>query len=94
MNLDIAIKERYSCRTYKTKELTELQIRTILDAARHAPSPKNRQPWRFVVLRQKDKDEFLKKNHNPFSNNSIQLLFFWTPMKYFETTNKNGVGIK
>ncbi len=75
MNLDIAIKERYSCRTYKTKELTELQIRTILDAARHAPSPKNRQPWRFVVLRQKDKDEFLKKNHNPFSNNSIQYLY-------------------
>lgn len=75
MNLDIAIKERYSCRTYKSKELTESQIHTILNAARHAPSPKNRQPWRFVVLRQKDKGDFLKKIHNPFSNNSTKYLY-------------------
>lgn len=75
MNLDIAIKERYSCRTYKSKELAESQIRTILNAARHAPSPKNRQPWRFVVLRKKDKDDFLKKNYNSFSNNSTIHLY-------------------
>jgi nitroreductase len=75
MNLDIAIKERYSCRTYKSKELAESQICEILNAAHHAPSPKNRQPWRFVVLRQKDKDNFLKKICNPFSNNSTQYLY-------------------
>ena len=72
MNLDIVIKERYSCRTYKPKELTESQIRTILDAAHQAPSPKNRQPWRFVVLRKKDKDNFLDKNHNSFHDSSIK----------------------
>lgn len=75
MNLDIAIKERYSCRTYKSKKLTESQICEILNAAHHAPSPKNRQPWRFVILRQKDKDNFLKKIRNPFSNNSTQYLY-------------------
>lgn len=75
MNLDIAIKERYSCRTYNSKELTESQIREILNAAHYAPSPKNRQPWRFVILRQKDKDNFLKKIQNPFSNNSTQYLY-------------------
>ena len=73
MNLDIAIKERYSCRTYESKELTESQIRTILGAAHHAPSPKNRQPWRFVVLRKKDKDIFLDKTHNLLYNNSRNL---------------------
>lgn len=75
MELDIAIKERYSCRTYNSKELTESQIHTILNAARHAPSPKNRQPWRFVVLRQKGKEDFLKKIHNFFSENSPEYLY-------------------
>ena len=73
MNLDIAVKGRYSCRTYKSKELTESQIRIILGAAHHAPSPKNRQPWRFVVLRKKDKDIFLDKTHNLLYNNSAYL---------------------
>lgn len=75
MNLDATIKERYSCRTYQSKELTESQIHSILNAARHAPSPKNRQPWRFVVLRKKDKDDFLKKNHNLFLNNLNKYLY-------------------
>ena len=75
MDLDIAIKGRYSCRTYKQKELNESQIHTILNAARHAPSPKNRQPWRFVVLRQKSKNDFLRKIQNSFSNNSSKYLY-------------------
>lgn len=75
MNLDSAIKERHSCRTYKSKELTELQIHTILNAARHAPSPKNRQPWRFIVLRKKEKANFLNKIYNPFSANSTTYLY-------------------
>ncbi len=75
MDLDFAIKERYSCRTYKQKELNESQIRTILNAARHAPSPKNRQPWRFVVLRKKGKNDFLRKIHNSFSNNASKYLY-------------------
>lgn len=74
MNLDAAIKKRFSCRAYKKGKLTELQIREILNAARHAPSPKNRQPWRFVVLQGKSKDDFLKFIHNSFTDK---------PMTYF-----------
>lgn len=60
MYLNDAINGRYSCRKYQPKELTELQIQTILNAACRAPSPKNRQPWRFLVLRKKEKDYFFK----------------------------------
>lgn len=75
MNLDDVIKERISCRSYAQGELTELQLRKILTAACHAPSPKNRQPWRFVVLRKQNKKEFLKIIHNSFSNNSTSYLY-------------------
>ncbi len=59
MNLDMAIKTRCSCRSFKESALTESQIQEILNSARHAPSPKNRQPWRFVVLRKEEKIHFL-----------------------------------
>lgn len=60
MNIDKAIKERVSCRKFQPTKMKEQQLCEILDAARYAPSPKNRQPWRFIVLRGNDKDAFLK----------------------------------
>ena len=70
MNLDDAIKTRFSCRTYSTKELNDLDINKIIDAARYAPSPKNRQPWRFMILRKKEKEEFLKLIQESSSGNT------------------------
>lgn len=67
MNLDQAIAKRVSCRKYQTKKLTETQLKEILNAARYAPSPKNRQPWRFVVLRDESKAAFLELLSNPIS---------------------------
>lgn len=75
MNLDDAIKKRKSCRSYTQRELTESQLRKILTAACYAPSPKNRQPWRFVVLRKQNKKDFLKIIHNSFSDNSTSYLY-------------------
>lgn len=75
MNLDIAIKKRSSCRAYKKGKLTELQIHEILNAARHAPSPKNRQPWRFIVLQGKNKDDFLKYIQDSFHDKSMPCFY-------------------
>ncbi|MBQ1357923.1 MAG: nitroreductase family protein [Oscillospiraceae bacterium] len=50
MVLDI-IKDRRSIRRYTDREVTEEQIREILDAAFWAPTAVNRQEWRFVVVR-------------------------------------------
>lgn len=69
MNVDTAIKKRHSCRKYASKQLTDFQLSEILNAARLAPSPKNRQPWRFLTLRKEHKKEFLEMISESFHAN-------------------------
>jgi nitroreductase len=47
--LDI-IQKRYSCRSYQEKEIEREKLDKIFEAARLAPSAKNFQDWRFVVV--------------------------------------------
>lgn len=51
MDLYEAIKSRYSVRSYLNKPVEQEKLDRILDAARLAPSGSNRQPWKFVVVR-------------------------------------------
>jgi coenzyme F420-0:L-glutamate ligase/coenzyme F420-1:gamma-L-glutamate ligase len=44
------VRGRRSVRAFRPELLTREQIETVLEAARWAPSPHGRQPWRFVVL--------------------------------------------
>ena len=55
--LDEAIRFRRSVREFSAKAVEQTKIMEILEAARHAPSAKNRQPWRFVVLNRAKKEE-------------------------------------
>ncbi len=45
-----AIRKRYSCRSYQEKSIERAKLDTILEAARLAPSARNLQDWRFVVV--------------------------------------------
>ncbi len=45
-----AIRKRYSCRAYQQKSIEPDKLDTILEAARLAPSARNMQDWRFVVV--------------------------------------------
>lgn len=54
MNVFDAIKERYSVRSYKDKPIANKDLTRILEAARLAPSARNIQEWRFVVVKDKD----------------------------------------
>lgn len=45
------LRARRSVRRYTEAPVTAAEVRALIDAARHAPSPHNVQPWRFVVLR-------------------------------------------
>lgn len=47
--LDV-IKRRYSVRSYLNKPVEKEKINAILEAARLAPSAKNFQDWRFIVV--------------------------------------------
>jgi nitroreductase len=51
MNVLEAIKTRRSVRKYKPQEIPVGDLKEILKAAQLAPSAGNRQPWRFVVVR-------------------------------------------
>jgi nitroreductase len=49
-----AISRRYSCRSYRDKGIEQDKLDCILEAARLAPSAKNTQDWRFVVVMDRD----------------------------------------
>lgn len=49
-DLATLLKGRRSVRTYQARPVARELIEQVLEAARWAPSPHGRQPWRFVVL--------------------------------------------
>ncbi|UCG66504.1 MAG: nitroreductase family protein [Deltaproteobacteria bacterium] len=52
------VKGRRMCRNFKPDPIPEGAVEQILDAARHAPSGANSQPWEFVVItKQETKDK-------------------------------------
>ena len=57
MELFQAIRERRSIRKYKELPVEREKIEQVLDAARLAPSWKNMQCWRFLVLTDAEKKE-------------------------------------
>lgn len=48
------IKKRRSVREYTEKEVSEDDIKTIIDAGIHAPSGFDSQPWFFVVVKNRE----------------------------------------
>lgn len=51
------IKDRRSIRSFTKEEVTDEQIRVLLQAANEAPSAHNQQSWRFIVLKGQKKLE-------------------------------------
>jgi coenzyme F420-0:L-glutamate ligase / coenzyme F420-1:gamma-L-glutamate ligase len=49
-DLATLLRSRRSVRKYQARPVSREQIEQIVEAARWAPSPHGRQPWRFVVL--------------------------------------------
>ncbi|MBN1430994.1 MAG: nitroreductase [Anaerolineae bacterium] len=55
-----AIAARRSVRKFKHDPIPEEGIQTILKAATQAPSGKNQQPWRFIVVQSDKRAEMVK----------------------------------
>ena len=49
------IGKRRSVRVYKTGRITDAQLKLIFEAARHAPSGANSQPWEIVITKDRKK---------------------------------------
>ncbi len=69
MDVSEAIHNRYSCRHYQDKPLEQNKLAAVLEAARQAPSAKNLQDWRFVVVT----DQQTKKRVAAAANNQTFL---------------------
>lgn len=59
MNSDL-IYNRRSIRKFADKDVPIEWIDKMIDAARTAPSAKNRQPWKYIVFANADKNELLR----------------------------------
>lgn len=66
MELDEAVKGRRSIRRFKDKEIPDSAIEELLDAARHAPSSMNGQPWHFIVIREEKTKKLLTEIKNSY----------------------------
>lgn len=58
MDVQEAIKARRSIRKYSSQEIPEEKLTRVLEAMRLAPSAKNLQPWKFIIV---NDDEIKKK---------------------------------
>jgi len=61
MDVFEAIKGRRSVRRYKPDSVPDELLERILDAARWAPSGGNIQPWKFIVIKDKNLLELVRK---------------------------------
>ena len=55
-----AINERRSIRKFQNKPISEQDIIDILQSGIKAPSSKNRQPWKYIVVQENAKEEMIK----------------------------------
>jgi len=55
MTVTEAIGRRYSCRAYQDKAIEQEKLDRVLEAAQLAPSAKNLQDWRFVIVTDRQK---------------------------------------
>ncbi|UCE41389.1 MAG: nitroreductase family protein [Candidatus Aminicenantes bacterium] len=65
-DLFITFKTRRSVRKFKPTPVPDEHILQILEAAHYAPCPRNRQAWKFVVIKNRDildqiRDECIKR---------------------------------
>jgi nitroreductase len=53
LDIDACIKGRRSVRAYTQEQVTKEQIDAVLEAGTWAPTGMNRQPWRFIIIEDK-----------------------------------------
>ena len=88
---DIFVK-RWSPRTFDSYEISDTQLKTIIDAARWSPSCSNEQPWRFFTAKSGTPVflkfvSFLSQGNQDWAK-STSVLGFIVSKKFFEKKDK------
>ncbi len=96
MELTDLIKTRRSIRKFKDEPVPDSRIYEILEAGRWSPSGKNNQPWRFVVIKNKEiKDELaaLTKYSSIIKSSDFCIaVFYHTPSGYDRDKDLMSIG--
>lgn len=72
-NLATLLRGRRSVRKYQDRPVTRELIEQVLEAARWAPSPHGRQPWRFVVITRQEIKEQLADSMGETWQKNLQM---------------------
>lgn len=78
MNFDEIINNRRTARLFTKDEVTKNQLEKILFSGSLAPSARNRQPWKFYILNDKQKKDIMN------------MLFEWDKSNPKEKTSVKG----
>ncbi len=77
MDIFEALLTRRSVRKFSERPIPEEMIRKVLQAGLRAPSGGNRQPWRFIVVTDREKiRQFDPKEHQPWVENAPAVIVF------------------
>jgi len=78
MNFDEIVDNRRSARLFTNDDVSKKQLEKILSSGSLAPSARNRQPWKFYILSDTQK------------NDIMNMLFEWDRLNPKEKTNVKG----
>lgn len=74
-----AILSRRSIRKFKSEQISDDELNSILEAGKFAPSAMNQQSWHFTVIQNKEiiakVNEVCKKNMNRAENKDLNLFY-------------------
>jgi nitroreductase len=92
MNVTLALQHRKSTRAFLAKPVDKEKIVTILQAARHAPSGTNAQPWQVAVVSGKKKTELTRAMEKSFRDNGLGTMdYHYYPLEWHEPFKKRRV---
>lgn len=72
-DLATLLRNRRSVRTYQDRPVERALLEQMLEAARWAPSPHGRQPWRFAVLTQQEPKQRLAEQMGETWHANLQM---------------------
>jgi nitroreductase len=92
MNIIEALSQRKSTRAFLDKPVSKNKIINILQAARHAPSGTNAQPWQVAVVTGKKKDEVTKAMENAFRTEGLGSMdYLYYPLEWHDPYKRRRV---
>lgn len=82
MELEEVIKARRSIRKFLSHEVEAEKTERLLECARLCQSAKNRQPWKFMILKRDDKDRVADIMLAPFEQNQSETMGYQNSSKH------------